>query len=730
MTSNSTQHSTHGPAAGRSKFAGILGVLTGFVPWGVYWIAAGLGSVSIALVGRLMVSTIQNAARLRRRNYKALELVTLIYSLLDVAVTLVAGSLLLRTYGDVCVNGALALMAFGSLAAGSPFTYQYARESWPKEYWQDPTFRRTNEIITSVWGIAFSLACVGACLARAWPDHSGLFLGVVPAIVNLVAAVFSMVFPEWFPLYRMAREIREAAPFSWEIPPASSPPHHEGHDVVVIGAGIGGLSAGALLAARGLRVLVLEQHTRPGGYCSSWRRRTRAGSFLFDAGVHDVSGLGPRGPVRNLLEQLGVEEQIEWLRVSHEYVSRDLRIKVPHDAQAYVEVLEREFPAEREGIREFFAEVKAIYEDMYADVERTGGVPRPPSAPKEKLAYPQTHPHLVRWYKRPFQSLLDRFVSDARLKEILSALSSYVTDQPALLTVDDVVPLYGYFFYGGFCPKGGSQRLADVLVDVIRRRGGQVLLGSRARSIRVASGAVRGVETERGAFHQAPVVISNADAKRTLLELAGREHLPRRFRKRVEAAVLSTSVFAVNLGVDFEPDVAPVSMILGSLLVAVPSKIDPSLAPPGHASISIYRLVSAEESREWDRSAPDYADRKRRFGDDLIAQAEALIPGLRHHIVYRDEATPATFARYTGATQGAIYGLARGQLAMPAQSPIRGLFLVGAGVSPGAGIEAVVISGTAVADTIRPHVAARADDLRAGVPVALAGADVPHPMCG
>ena len=90
------------------------------------------------------------------------------------------------------------------------------------------------------------------------------------------------------------------------------------HHTVVVGAGIGGLSAAATLAARGLKVLVVEAHDRPGGYCSSWLRKVRGrdgsvGRYVFDAGVQDFSGLGPRGPLRRLLDGLGVRNA--WIGV-------------------------------------------------------------------------------------------------------------------------------------------------------------------------------------------------------------------------------------------------------------------------------------------------------------------------------------------------------------------------------------------------------------------------------
>ena len=88
--------------------------------------------------------------------------------------------------------------------------------------------------------------------------------------------------------------------------------------------------------------------------------------------------------------------------------------------------------------------------------------------------------------------------------------------------------------------------------------------------------------------------------------------------------------------------------------------------------------------------------------EDVVAEAEQALPGLRGHIVYRQEGSPATFARYAWTTGGAIYGGSLGQWQPPARSPVEGLVLAGAGVFPGAGVEAVVISGTLAADAIYP----------------------------
>src|SRR5262247_2835849 len=113
---------------------------------------------------------------------------------------------------------------------------------------------------------------------------------------------------------------------TWPIPVLGHwPDELDRHHAIVIGAGIGGLTAAALLARRGCKVLVLEAHDRPGGCCSSWLRRARGPDgivrrFVFDAGVQDISGLGPRGPVRRLLREIGADGRLDWRRVRHRYV--------------------------------------------------------------------------------------------------------------------------------------------------------------------------------------------------------------------------------------------------------------------------------------------------------------------------------------------------------------------------------------------------------------------------
>jgi phytoene dehydrogenase-like protein len=685
-------------------------IVVAFIPWILYWVFSGAGMPLYAVFLGLSTAALLNGYRALTAKMMIMELVTLFYFIADFASTTMLGSTLFLRFGGLLVYLVLCGIAFVSLALRNPFTLQYARQGWPREYWDQPIFRSTNNTITGFWGLIF--------LADAFLYQVGSAIGniftssVLPNLLLGLGIAFSIAYPKWYPKKAIETRIGQTRKSLWPSPTLADGSRlaENEYDVAIVGAGIGGLSCGALLAKRGLKVLVVEQHYLAGGYCTSFPRK---GHSTFDAGVHDISGLGPKGPVRFLLRELGIENELEFKRVTSEYVFPNIRFTVPHDWKDFVNVLSRHFPEEKENISAFFDEMKGIYDDMYMDIDLRNGVIGPPQTVEEMMKYPLTHKYLFRWLNKSYLEMLDKYFSDARLKEILCTLTGYLTEDPKALQAFSMAPIFGYYFDGGYYPKRGSQALADALVSVIRNNGGSVVLNTRVSRIMVKDGAAYGISTEvtpprraRTDIYKAGIVISNADVRRTFLHIIEPGSLPPDFLKRIQNIEPSTSAFMVFLSLDYDPSLTTLTFYTPNtgpaVGVAIPSKLDPGLAARGGSAMTIVTLIPNSDAKKWDRNAPEYAARKEKFMEQLIDTATHLLPDLRSHIVYNEAATPATFLRYTSSNEGAIYGPKLGQT-LPFKSPIRNLYLVGSGTFPGAGIEAVIISALVAANDILPR---------------------------
>lgn len=479
----------------------------------------------------------------------------------------------------------------------------------------------------------------------------------------------------------------------------------EHYDVVVIGAGIGGLSAGALLARAGRSVLVIERHDRPGGYLHGF---TRCG-FRFDAGVHSVGGCAAAGSFYRralgmLVECLGLKEQVRFLPVDP--VARlcfpGLAADLPQGLIRLQEHLVESFPRERRSLLAFLRLTEGLADEA---ARAAAGLP----GEWQWLPY---YRHAV------LDEVLAEHFQDLRLKAVLAGLWPYLGLPPKRLSFLYWALMFtGYLSDGAAYCQGSFQRLADALAETIGACGGEMLYRTAVRSIVLERGRTKGVVTDNGQRIQAPVIVSNADLLSTFQHLLPADQVPRRYLARLRNLEPSLSIFVVYAAVDrswidpsrhetfYYPDFDHERLFLATcsgapawFSVTVPTHTDPTLAPEDTHLLLLTTLAPYTLRESWRTAKEVYRDR-------LLAMAERQLPGLRAHLRLVEAGTPRTMERYTLNQLGAAYGWALtprqiGPARPTVKTPLEGLYLAGHWSAPGGGVYGAALSGISVAQAI------------------------------
>jgi len=482
------------------------------------------------------------------------------------------------------------------------------------------------------------------------------------------------------------------------------------YDVVIIGAGIGGLTCGAFLAKEGLSVLVAEQHTKPGGCCASFRRK----GFTFDAGIDALVGAERGGMLYNILEGLGLKDDIEFIELAAHtrIIGSDYNLP-PMPFEGLINELKRMFPSDGMSIDTFVQDCKAVTSEMMALAEPAPDLLGFGGKMGLMIKFLFKSAKLREYGGKSYRQALIESFKEPKLRAILGSPVDY--DPGWAATMPMMVPSFPAFQY----PKGGAQALADVFAKGVTKHGGDLALKTLVKKIVVEDGKVTGVELADGTMVRSRYVVSNADGRQTFLTLIGEQYLSPKLAKELKETRLTDSTFLVCLGVNMDlkamgfdgttivynrsdniDDLWSGNPEKCSLYIMMHSLRDPSQAPEGMATVQIVTLFPYDYMSYWKRGkdgtrGTEYTELKEALADKLITSAEAIIPQLSKHIVYKDIATPLTYERYTLNSEGASHGWfpTPGAKMRSQKTPFKNLFQAGHWTFPGPSIFAVVLSG-------------------------------------
>ena len=486
-------------------------------------------------------------------------------------------------------------------------------------------------------------------------------------------------------------------------------------DAIIIGSGIGGLTAGSLLARYGYKVLVCESHSLPGGAAHSFTRK----GFTFDSGPSFYAGIGSKhkslNPLQQVLKVLGESLETVSYDPLGEFHFPEGTFAAYQDNDRYCQEIEKITPQGAKEYRAFMTEMLSLY-DSLKDIPtielRADWKILQVLFPKYLLSLLKSLPKLP-LTSASVGDIREKTVNDPWVKRLidlecflLSGLKAQGTIAPEIAFMLGERSRVGVEY-----PLGGSGAIVEALIRGLRRWGGEIKLNAHVEEILVSQGKAQGVKLRNGDTLNAPIVISNATIWDTYGKLLHPQNLPQSYRKESLATPTVESFMHLHLGIrgegldhlnghhvvvhDSQKDISTPG---NTCMISIPTVWDNSLAPSGHHQIHAYTL---EPYQGWERH-DTYPQQKRAKAQSLYQALEKIIPDVRDRVTLELIGSPLTHAHYLRRYQG-TYGPAipAGEGLFPSyKTPISGLYRVGDSTLPGIGVPAVAASGILCANSL------------------------------
>lgn len=486
------------------------------------------------------------------------------------------------------------------------------------------------------------------------------------------------------------------------------------YEVIVVGAGVGGLAGAAVLAREGVEVLLIEQSHEPGGCCSSLRLE----DFTFDTAASILHGFGDVGfhVMRTLFGFLGQQVEIIPRDSAYSMYFGEQRVDFHRDRHAFTSEFGALFPQQAGNIFAYMRELERLYN---AVLDCSGPLrPRSDEPPLARWSLLARHPagfsRVSRAQRTGADKLLGRHVDDPVVRAFFEADAIYNTGygMAELSAPHAALSFIDRHVGGTHHAIGSAQQVSDKLEKSIVEHGGRVAYRVAVENVLVENGTAFGVVLSNGRRVLANAVVANTSS----IELFGRliepENLKRQTLDWAHSLEPAQGVLALYLGV---PDSAvpegfnPNTVLVDDperdpghfISVSVPSLFDPNMSPEGFHSVSIHAVCNPgmwPSPRDPEYLTDKYRGLREEETHKVLDRLEPLLPGIMEQAVVSTVVTPSTFGRILMRESGALAGPRVPGLLSPASLPgavneIKGLFLTGDSTFFGRGVAQAAASG-------------------------------------
>jgi all-trans-retinol 13,14-reductase len=503
------------------------------------------------------------------------------------------------------------------------------------------------------------------------------------------------------------------------------------YDVLVIGSGIGGLSAAACLSKLGKKVAVFEQHYTAGGFTHAYERN----GYEWDVGVHYIGDVGKDHTLAKRLFDHISDGQLKWAPMDPCYDRihlGDRQYDLMAGPKAFVETLKQAFPNDHAAIDRYMAlTAKAA---TAIQVLTTAKVL--PGAAGKLLAKGLSLTGAGK-LNRPTAEALGELTDNHELIAVLTGQwgDNGLPPEQSSFLIHAIIARH--YLYGGFYPVGGASAMATTIIPVIQQGGGDVFTYADVREIVIENGRATGLRLADDNVVSAPVIISDAGVFNTFQNLLP-DACPQRQGyldrlTRVQRSMASACLYvglnadAASLGLpktnfwiypdsDYQRQLeqalaAPDEHDIPLTYISFPSAKDPSFSEryPGRATIEIvaaapYEWFQAWDGTPWGKRGDDYDALKEAFSQRLLEKLFEKMPHLREHLDYYELSTPLSTAYFCRYPSGEIYGLNHDpnrfeQQWLRPKTTIPGLYLTGQDVLT-CGVAGAMIAGLVTAISV------------------------------